>query len=106
LILAVGLGFLVGRAGHESSSSDNHGPERITIESGGEPRAPEARSEPRAESAPQVEEETATRKTQEQLHAKVPLAKPTAKLGESCTQGTLGCGKSKKFNGVFFGAEE
>jgi hypothetical protein len=86
LILAVGLGFLVGRAGHESSSSDNHGP--------------------RAESAPQVEEETATRKTQEQLHAKVPLAKPTAKLGESCTQGTLGCGKSKKFNGVFFGAEE
>jgi hypothetical protein len=31
---------------------------------------------------------------------------PTAKLGESCKQGTPGCGKSKKFNGVFFGAEE
>jgi hypothetical protein len=136
LILAVGLGFLVGRAGHEGGSSANHGPERITIESGGEPRAPEARSEPHTESAPmpgggsghesaespgrateskhpsepesllEVEEETARRITQEQLHAKVPLAKPTAKLGESCKQGTPGCGKSKKFNGVFFGAEE
>jgi hypothetical protein len=134
LILAVGLGFLVGRAGHEGSSSANHGPERITIESGGEDRAPEARSEPRAESAPKPgaesghespggateskhpseaeshleveEEETARRITREQLHAKVPLPKPTAKLGESCTQGTPGCGKSKKFNGVFFGAEE
>ena len=46
LILAVGLGFLVGRAGHEGSSSANHGPERITIESGGEPRAPEPAPNP------------------------------------------------------------
>jgi hypothetical protein len=136
LILAVGLGFLVGRAAHAGSSSANHGPERITIESGVEPRAPEPRSEPNTESAPtpnhesghesaespggateskhpsgpesllEVEEETGRRKTEEQLHAKVPLPKPTAKLGESCTQGTPGCGKSKKFNGVFFGAEE
>ncbi len=136
LILAVGLGFLVGRAVHEGSSSANHGPERITIESRGEGRTPEARSEPRAESAPkpdggsghesakspagateskhpsepesllEVEEETARRITEEQLHAKVPLPKPTAKLGESCIQGTPGCGKDKKFHGVFFGAEE
>lgn len=136
LILAVGLGFLVGRAGHEGSSSANPAPERITIESGGEPRAPEARSEPRAESAPRpdggnrqkstespggaeepkhpsepgspskAEEEAARRKTEEQLHAVVPLPKPTAKLGESCVQGTPGCGKDKKFHGVFFGAEE
>jgi hypothetical protein len=118
LILAVGLGFLIGRAAHAGSSSANHGPERITIESGVEPRAPEPRSEPNTESAPQskhpsgpeslleVEEETGRRETEELLHAKVPLPKPTAKLGESCTQGTPGCGKSKKFNGVFFGAEE
>jgi hypothetical protein len=118
LILAVGLGFLVGRAAHEGSSSANHGPERIKI--GGEPLAPEPRSEPHAEIAPKPNggsghetaeshlevEETARRITREQLHAKVPLPKPTAKLGESCTQGTPGCGKSKKFNGVFFGAEE
>jgi hypothetical protein len=135
LILAVGLGFLVGRAGHEGGSPADHGPERITIESG-ELRAPEARPGPRAESAPRpdgrsghesaespggateskppsepespskAEEETARRITQEQLHAKVTLPKPTAKVGESCTQGTPGCGKNKKFNGVFFGAEE
>jgi hypothetical protein len=135
LILAVGLGFLVGRAGHEGSSSANHGSERITIESGVEPIAPEPRSEPHAESAPKPNggsghesaespggakesnhpsgpeshlevEETGRRETEELLHAKVPLPKPTAKLGEVCTQGTPGCGKSKKFNGVFFGAEE
>jgi len=136
LILAVGLGFLIGRAVHEGGSAANHGTERITIEGGGEAPAPEARSEPRAESTPrpdggsvhesaespggateskhpsepesllEVEEETGRRITQEQLHAKVPLPKPTAKLGESCTQGTPGCDKSKKFNGVFFGAEE
>jgi hypothetical protein len=136
LILAVGLGFLVGRAGHEGSSSANHAPERITIESGGEAPPPEALSDPQAESAPkpdgrsghesagspggateskqpsgpeslpEVQEDKAQRETREQLHAKVPLPKPTAKLGESCMQGTPGCGKSKKFNGVFFGAEE
>jgi hypothetical protein len=136
LILAVGLGFLVGRAGHEGGSAANQETERITIEGGGEAPAPEALSDPQAESAPkpdgrsghesagspggateskqpsgpeslpEVQEDKAQRETQEQLHAVVPLAKPTAKLGESCTQGTPGCGKSKKFNGVFFGAEE
>jgi hypothetical protein len=137
LILAVGIGFLVGRAGHEGSSSANQAPERITIESGGGPIAPQPHSERQAETAPKPnggsghqsaespmgakeskhpseaesllkvkEEETARRITQEQLHAKVPLPKPTAKVGESCTQGTPGCGKNKKFNGVFFGAEE
>jgi hypothetical protein len=136
LILAVGLGFLIGRAGHEGGSAANQGTERITIEGGGEAPAPEALSDPQAESAPkpdgrsghesagppggateskqppgpeslpEVQEDKAQRETQEQLHAVVPLAKPTAKVGESCTRGTPGCGKNKKFNGVFFGAEE
>jgi hypothetical protein len=133
LILAVGLGFLVGRAGHEGSSA-KHGSERITIESG-EVLPPEARPAPgveipgtgrrnahrsakspgvateskppsEAESLLEVEPEEAIRETEAQLHAKVPLAKPTAKVGESCEQGTAGCGKDKKFKGVFFGAEE
>jgi hypothetical protein len=135
LILAVGLGFLVGRAGHEGSSSANHGSERITIESAGENLPPQARPAPlvetpgtgrgnhhksakspggatkskhpsKSESLLEVQEEQALRETQRQLHAKVPLPKPTAKLGESCEQGTAGCGKDKKFEGVFFGAEE
>ena len=100
VILAVGLGFLIGRAVHEGGSAANHGTERITIE------ATESKHPSEPESLLEVEEETARRITEEQLHAKVPLPKPTAKLGESCTQGTPGCGKSKKFNGVFFGAEE
>jgi hypothetical protein len=134
LILAVGLGFLVGRAGREGPSA-NHGSERITIESAGENLPPKARPAPlvetpgtgrgndhqsakspggateskhpsKSESLLEVEEEQAVRETEAQLHAKVPLPKPTAKLGESCEQGTAGCGKDKKFEGVFFGAEE
>lgn len=134
LLLAVGLGFLIGRAGHQGDyASVLHGTERITIENAGEGPAasagatparhgPESRLRPGAngdrrdhaaatKKAPaskegRKEEGNAERETREALHAKGPLAKPKAKLGESCKQGTPGCGKDKKFNGEFFGEEE
>jgi hypothetical protein len=78
-----------GRSGHESPGG-----------------ATKSKQPPEPESLLEVQEDKAQRETQEQLHATVPLAKPTAKVGESCKHGTPGCGKNKKFNGVFFGAEE
>jgi hypothetical protein len=137
LVLAVGLGFQIGRAGHEVGSSADRGT-HITIENGGEAPVgpPEGRSEePGPESSVQpghkggrespgdgpakaepleaeVEsksaqeaEAEAERKTKEALHAKGPPAKPKAQPGETCEPGTPGCGKDRKFNGVFFGSE-
>jgi hypothetical protein len=135
LILAVGLGFLIGRGIHGDGASASHGAQTITIENGsavptpGSPAVPQApesapkhgrgdgrqphlspRDTPEIEKIPERnsgpnEQEELEKKTQEQLHAKVPLAKPTVKPGESCEEGTAGCGKDHKFHGVFFGEE-
>ncbi len=136
LILAVGVGFLVGRTVHQGASSRSNGRQTITIENGGEAPAveppsgshpvettpkhggegqgpdltpgdsPEAKQPPAGGKSAQEQEELHEKETQEQLHPKVPLAKPTAKVGETCEAGTAGCGKDHKFHGVFFGAEE
>lgn len=135
LLLAIGVGILIGRNLHEGSSSGSHVTETITIENGAEapsslqggvdrhgpegslrpggdggrrksseePAAPEKQSE--SEEGSKAEEE-AEQKTKEALHAKGPLPKSKAKVGEACKKGTPGCGTDKKFNGVFFGAEE
>ena len=136
LILAIGLGFLIGRAIHDNSPRGG-GAEHITIES--DSRAPEAevpaappagesaprhgddegpgphakpgdtptsKQPPESDQGPQAQEAILRKKNQETLHPTVPLAKPKAKLGEPCEPGTAGCGKNHKFEGVFFGTEE
>ncbi len=135
LALAIGIGFLIGRAGHEGSPSASHGTQRVIIEGRGEaaPVLPEGPSTGHGpESVPQPggkaghgspghgsatkhrpesggssrEEEVGRQKTREALHPTRPMAKPKAKVGESCEQGTAGCGKNHKWIGEFFGAEE
>jgi hypothetical protein len=139
LILAIGVGFLIGRAGHEGGSSGSQGTEKITIEGGGAaPQSPstpllpapgiapkhgggdgpQSRESPGGVTEPkkapehdggskkQEEEEEAEQENQATLHPKVPLPKPKARIGDTCETGTPGCGKNKKFNGVFFGGEE
>jgi hypothetical protein len=135
LLLAIGIGFLVGRAIYEGGSSASHGTEHITIEYAGEaPTAtpegspgsqgaesgihpgkgsggetPEGSTPSKARSGSEEtpkQEAEAEQKLKEELHAKGPLPKSKAQVGESCVKGTPGCGKDKKFNGEFFGGEE
>jgi hypothetical protein len=130
LVLAIGVGFLIGRSGHENSGSQAAAPIKVIEVGGGgsgggeveESTATEesnstAKSSKGGSSAKKggkqpktsevkegskQEEELAAEKTAETLHAEGPLAKPTAKVGESCEKGTPGC-EGEEFTGNFFG---
>jgi len=132
LVLAIGVGFLIGRAGHDGSGNAAAQAPIKVIEvggGGGESTATAATEEAGAGSektaktskgakssgggakrkkpadvkeGSKEEEELAAEKTAETLHAEGPLAKPTAKVGESCEKGTPGC-EGEKFTGNFFG---
>lgn len=133
LILAVGVGFLIGRTVDQGRTLASNGTETIRIERRGAAPAPESRSVPQApdialkhrgesrdrphltplirkippkhDGNSKEQEEIIEQGNQAVLHPKVPLAKPTAQPGESCEPGTAGCGKDHKFHGVFFGEE-
>jgi hypothetical protein len=136
LVLAIGVGFLIGRTGHENSNNQAQAPIKVIEVNGGgnggtaETATPEASTEttaggkagneakaggksngkagakPKAsevEEGSKEEEQLAEEKTAETLHAKGPLAKPKAQVGEACEKGTPGCSTGGEFNGEFFG---
>jgi hypothetical protein len=131
LILAVGVGFLIGRAGDTGNAGGGKveviqvgpGPgtgEAVTPGGGEEPAEPSTKSaapeaEGKAKPAPKstrektkIEEgskeaeELQKEASEKVTHATVPQAKPTAKVGETCEEGTAGCGANHKFEGEFF----
>ncbi|MBS1860512.1 MAG: hypothetical protein JSS68_02255 [Actinobacteria bacterium] len=135
LVLAIGVGFLIGRSGHEGSNNAAAQAPIKVIEvggggSGGGSEASEATASEETggggkesskgkggksggkaaknakpsevKEGSKQEEKIAAEKTAETLHAEGPLAKPTAKVGETCEKGTPGC-EGEEFTGNFFG---
>lgn len=136
LVLAIGVGFLIGRAGHENSNNaaaqapikvievgggGGGGGTEATEETSGEESTGSGKEASKGKGGKsggksakntkpsevkegsKQEEEIAAEKTAETLHAEGPLAKPTAKVGETCEKGTPGCSSGGEFNGNFFG---
>jgi hypothetical protein len=130
LVLAIGVGFLIGRSGHENSSQAQ-APQVIKVEGGGgegtepstepetegtgEPGAGKSGSKkssgkkspkatPKAEKNSELGSHGASKATEEVLHTEgsVKLAEPEQEVGGSCQEGTAGC-QGKEFTGEFFG---
>lgn len=124
LILAVGVGVLIGRSGNDSSAPvANQQPQIIKVggsgseeseapEEGGAKETGKAKSggksakKGKASKSPKVEEGSngGSKAAQEVLHTApgVKEAKPEAELGEKCEQGTAGCSNGGEFDGSFF----
>jgi hypothetical protein len=120
LLLAMGIGVLIGHSGnHGSSPTANAAPQIIKVGGGSGETAPVTPKEEgsgegkkgkaKSGSVKKAEEKSETgasgtsKATEAVLKPKVPQAKPEAQVGEKCEQGTAGCGKSGKFEGNFFG---
>jgi hypothetical protein len=131
LVLAIGVGFLIGRSGHENSTQAA-APQIIKVEGGGggeseaaveEPtesaiesstgkagskksgsKANSAKATPKAKENSQVGAHGASKATEEVLHTEgnVKLAEPETKVGGKCAAGTAGC-DGEEFTGNFFG---
>jgi hypothetical protein len=120
LVLAIGVGVLIGRSG-ESSAPGAAAPatQVIKVGGGGEdetaPTTPEeeaggaGKGKAKSGGANKTQEKSetgasgASKASEEILKPKVPQAKPEAQVGEKCEQGTAGCSKNGKFEGNFFG---
>jgi hypothetical protein len=129
LVLAIGVGFLIGRSGHENNAPAGGGEVKVvqiggagetatgaesTETTGGAKTGNEANSGGKAagkgakpkpsevKENSKEEEKLAEEKTAEVLHSKVKSVKPTAELGESCEKGVAGCSSNGKFEGEFF----
>jgi hypothetical protein len=131
LVLAIGVGFLIGRSGHDNSTQAAAAPQVIKVEGGsggGEETAaatPEEaggtekadKSKPGKSAIKSEKSAKATKKAEENvkegtngqaasvekvLHSTVPQAKAEAQVGDSCEEGTAGC-EGKEFTGNFFG---
>ncbi|HEX2393274.1 MAG TPA: hypothetical protein VHI77_10180 [Solirubrobacterales bacterium] len=123
LVLAIGVGVLIGRTGNESGSTASNTPSVIKVEGGAGGGAETATSEgARAEStatggsakpgkasksAAKAKASTGSsgtsKATEEVFKPKsgIKLPPPTAKKGASCEEGTAGC-EGGKFEGNFF----
>jgi hypothetical protein len=125
LVLAIGVGVLIGQSGDNgTSSAANQTPQIIRVGGSGGGEEEETASEeeggeknsggkekgksknPNAKKAEKKSETGSTgqtKATEEVLEPKVPQAKPEAQLGETCEKGTAGCSDNGKFEGEFFG---
>lgn len=129
LVLAIGVGVLIGQAGNDGSGSASNTPSVIRVEGngtggggaeeassgeeagaqasgknkGGKEKKANNATAKKAQAKAQTGSTGQTKATEEVLEPKVPQAKPEATLGESCDKGTAGCSNSGKFEGNFFG---
>lgn len=126
LILAIGVGVLIGRSGDSgSSNAAAPAPQVITVGGGGgevasTSKAKEANSaadksgakadKPKAATQKKAKKKLATgssgtTKAVEEVYEPAPgvkIAPPEQKLGGECEPGVAGCGKNGKFEGTFF----
>jgi hypothetical protein len=120
LLLAMGVGVLIGHAGNQSTTSAPAAPQVIEVGGGSSSAGTGAGAETGktttggessgAKKQPKALEKEAESQTGAEEFLKPsagakPLAKPNQKLGGSCEKGTAGCSKSGKFEGNFFGEE-
>jgi hypothetical protein len=129
LVLAVGVGVLIGRSGNNDSTpvanqkptviqvgGGNGGGEEAETATEGNGASKEAGEgstakggggKAKAAKAPEKEVGTSgTSKAAEEVlkpTGDVKLPPPTQKVGEKCEKGTAGCGDNGEFNGTFFG---
>jgi len=125
LILAIGVGVLIGRSGDSgSSTAGNAAPQIIRVGGGGEveaagatagkgktagggkPGASKPSSAAKKKAAKKLETSSsgATKATEEAYPTApgVKLAEPEQKIGGKCDPSEAGCSKSGKFEGTFF----
>jgi hypothetical protein len=127
LVLAVGVGVLIGRSGNDPAPVANQTPQIIRVGGGGGEEEAETATEKNAgkkatkakgggssakkskgkKGAHELEEGAngGSKAAQEVLHTApgVKEAKPEVQVGEKCEKGTAGCSESGEFNGSFFG---
>jgi hypothetical protein len=119
LLLALGVGVLIGRSGEHSGSTASNAPVVVKVPNGGgEATGTTAETGPgkgssvggssakankaAAAAASKTGSNGQTRATENILHPKVKLPPPEAKLGEKCSKGTAGC-TNGKIEGKYFG---
>jgi hypothetical protein len=114
LLLALGIGVLIGRSGHQEVAQTSAAP--IVIHSGGGEEAATASSKGKTTGGGAANAKTKKQKeaaakaaeahpaAEEVLHTKpgVKLAPPTVKPGDKCEAGAAGC-EGGEFTGNFFG---
>ena len=119
LVLAIGVGVLIGRSGDSGSAPvANTTPQVIKVENGGgsstgesaatQSKAPSVggKASKKAKSAASPEAEKAGEEAQNEVlktNPNVHLAPPTQEIGGKCEKGTAGCASNGKFEGEFFG---
>lgn len=115
LLLAMGVGVLIGRSGNDTSSAPvaaapqvievgGTGEESATTSAGGAGTGTIGGSPKKVSKKTLKKEATSQTDTESVLHSKVPLAKPGTQLGDKCEEGVAGC-KGGEFTGEFFGPE-
>ncbi len=119
LLLALGIGVLIGRSGEHTNSAASSTPVVVKVPNGGEATSTTAQTKSGGGSGTKAGAKATkssakagsatgssgqSKEAENVLHpAKgVKLAPPTTKVGEKCSHGTAGC-KSGKFTGEFFG---
>ncbi len=123
LVLAIGVGVLIGRSGEGDSGSANQTPQIIRVggsggeaetgtgtEAGGAGSAESTANQPKSKTQAKAKEKTKTgssgtsKATEEAYKPKagVKLAPPEQKLGGKCDPSVKGCSKSGEFDGSFF----
>jgi hypothetical protein len=118
LLLALGIGVLIGRSGDHSAAPASQAP--IVIKGGGGEEVASTGAETtgggtstKGKSKKQIVKAKKQAAESGEGAASVlhysskakPPAKPTAQLGEKCAKGTAGCAANGKFEGSFFGGE-
>jgi hypothetical protein len=118
LVLAIGVGVLIGRSGEQGTTSAATPPpvQVVKVGGGSEEAATAAKAKTttgggaaKAKTKKQkgvAQKEAETHPAAEEVlkpTSGVKLAPPKVQVGGKCEKGTAGCGKSGKFEGNFFG---
>lgn len=120
LVLAMGVGVLIGQSGGDSSNASAPAPQIIrvgggaetasTASAGGNASASKASGKQKSANVNKAKAKASTGKSgaskaTEEVYepaAGVKIAPPEQKLGGECDPGVAGCGKNGKFEGTFF----
>ena len=123
LVLAIGVGVLIGKAGNNgSATAANATPQIIKVgggsetestdtggekeaDTGGKSKGGSSKTKKSAKTKAETGSSGTTKAAEEVLKpaGDVKLPPPTTKVGEKCEKGTSGCNESGEFNGSFFG---
>ncbi len=118
LILAIGVGVLIGQSGNSgTTSAASPTPQIIKVGGGGEEetaattpsktgkegKKSSGKSKKKAAAGSETGSSGASKASEEILKPKVPQLAPETQLGEPCEKDAAGCGKNGKFEGEFFG---